>query len=38
LSFKSFDQLDRTSLGRLVAEVAQTFSADPDNPVRYKHG
>ena len=37
-SFTTFDQLDQAALGNLIEEVANIYSDDPDNPMRYKQG
>jgi hypothetical protein len=37
-SFEAFEDLDAKVLSSLFAEVARSYSADPDNPVRHMSG
>jgi hypothetical protein len=37
-SFVSFDDLKIPGVSALVAEIAEIFRADPENPVRYMQG
>ena len=37
-SFESFDDLKPAGVSSLVAEVAEVFESDPENPVRYVQG
>ncbi len=37
-SFETFDDLDPQTVSSLFGEVGRTFSADPENPVRYMEG
>jgi len=37
-SFERFDDLEQDAVTALFAEVAATFKADPENPVRYMQG